>query len=387
MTGKFQNLAAVAVLIIGFAVVALIVATGPEPAPVAPPVKPPSIPVVVIAPQDMRITVIAHGEVLPRTESNLVAEVSGRVAAVSPAMVSGGFFAEGDTLVEIEMIDYRAALEKANARLVGAQSELANAEKAYERLLELSEQESVSDSALDDAVARLALARASYRQSSVEAIAAERDLERTRLVAPFAGRVRSERIGIGQFVNRGEIVATLYSTDAAEVRLPVQDDDLAFLPLSLNRETSASNMPSAILRARFAGVEHAWNARIVRTEGELDPQTRMVHLVAQVDAPYDQGPGTPPLTVGLFVTAEIQGNLHESIFVLPGAALDKSNRVLVVGPDHRLERRPVEVIRATAATVVVDGNLREGEMVAVSATTTLLEGQQVVPVPQAAATE
>ena len=387
MTGKFQNLAAVAVLIIGFALVALIVATGPEPAPVAPPVKPPSIPVVVIAPQDMRITVIAHGEVLPRTESNLVAEVSGRVAAVSPAMVSGGFFAEGDTLVEIEMIDYRAALEKANARLVGAQSELANAEKAYERLLELSEQESVSDSALDDAVARLALARASYRQSSVEAIAAERDLERTRLVAPFAGRVRSERIGIGQFVNRGEIVATLYSTDAAEVRLPVQDDDLAFLPLSLNRETSASNMPSAILRARFAGVEHAWNARIVRTEGELDPQTRMVHLVAQVDAPYDQGPGTPPLTVGLFVTAEIQGNLHESIFVLPGAALDKSNRVLVVGPDHRLERRPVEVIRATAATVVVDGNLREGEMVAVSATTTLLEGQQVVPVPQAAATE
>lgn len=387
MTGKFQNLAAVAVLIIGFAVVALIVATGPEPAPVAPPVKPPSIPVVVIAPQDMRITVIAHGEVLPRTESNLVAEVSGRVAAVSPAMVSGGFFAEGDTLVEIEMIDYRAALEKANARLVGAQSELANAEKAYERLLELSEQESVSDSALDDAVARLALARASYRQSSVEAIAAERDLERTRLVAPFAGRVRSERIGIGQFVNRGEIVATLYSTDAAEVRLPVQDDDLAFLPLSLNRETSASNMPSAILRARFAGVEHAWNARIVRTEGELDPQTRMVHLVAQVDAPYDQGPGTPPLTVGLFVTAEIQGNLHESVFVLPGAALDKSNRVLVVGPDHRLERRPVDVIRATAATVVVDGNLREGEMVAVSATTTLLEGQQVVPVPQAAATE
>lgn len=387
MTGKFQNLAAVAVLIIGFAVVALIVATGPEPAPVAPPVKPPSIPVVVIAPQDMRITVIAHGEVLPRTESNLVAEVSGRVAAVSPAMVSGGFFAEGDTLVEIEMIDYRAALEKANARLVGAQSELTNAEKAYERLLELSEQESVSDSALDDAVARLALARASYRQSSVEAIAAERDLERTRLVAPFAGRVRSERIGIGQFVNRGEIVATLYSTDAAEVRLPVQDDDLAFLPLSLNRETSASNMPSAILRARFAGVEHAWNARIVRTEGELDPQTRMVHLVAQVDAPYDQGPGTPPLTVGLFVTAEIQGNLHESVFVLPGAALDKSNRVLVVGPDHRLERRPVEVIRATAATVVVDGNLREGEMVAVSATTTLLEGQQVVPVPQAAATE
>ena len=385
MTGKFQNLAAIAVLVIGFAIVALIVATGPEPAPVAPPMKPPSIPVVVVAKQDVRMTVIAHGEVLPRTESNLVAEISGRVAAISPAMVSGGFFAEGDTLVEIETIDYLAALEKANARLVGAQSELANAEKAYERLLELSEQESVSDSALDDAVARLALARASQRQSSIEAIAAERDLERTRLIAPYTGRVRSERIGIGQFVNRGEIVATLYSTDVAEVRLPVQDDDLAFLPLSLNRQTNASDMPNAILRARFAGEEHAWNARIVRTEGELDPQTRMVHLIAQVDAPYEQGPGTPPLTVGLFVTAEIQGTLHESTFVVPSTALDKSNHVFVVSPDHRLELRPVEVIRATAATVVVDGDLREGEMIAISATTSLSEGQLVVPVTQAAA--
>ena len=385
MTGKIQNIAAIAVLAVGFALAALIVATGPEPAPVAPLAKLPAIPVVVVAPQDVRMTVFAHGEVQPRAESNLVAEVSGRITAVSPAMVSGGFFAEGDTLVEIETIDYRAALEKANARLVGAESELANAEKAHERLLELAARESVSDSALDDAAARLEVARASQRQASVEAVATARDLERTRLNAPFAGRVRSERIGVGQYVNRGESVATLYSTDVAEVRLPVKDNDLAYLPLSLDRETSATAMPSAVLRASFAGVEHAWHARIVRTEGELDPKTRMVHLVAQVEAPYDQGSGAPPLTVGLFVTAEIQGILHEGVFVLPGTAVQKGNRVAVVSSDHSLQFRHVDVIRATDDGIVVDGDLSEGEMVAVSAATELAEGQQVVPVPQATA--
>ena len=384
MSRKSQNLAAVAVLVVGFAIAALIVATGPEPVPVASESEPPTVPIVVVAPQDVRITVVAHGEVQPRAESNLVAEVSGRVAAVSPAMVSGGFFAESDTLVEIETIDYRATLEKANAHLVGAQSELANAEKAHKRLLELAEKESVSESVLDEAEARLEVARASQRQASVETVAAERNLERTRLVAPYAGRVRSERIGVGQYVNRGESVATLYATDVAEVRLPVNDADLAHLQLSLDRESNATSMPEAILRARFAGVEHAWPARIVRTEGELDPETRMVHLVAQVEAPYDQSPDAPPLTVGLFVTAEIQGNLHQGVFVLPVESLEQSNRVFVVNPDHRIEFRHVNVIRATEDSVIVDGDLHDGEMLVISAASQFVEGQSVIPVQQAA---
>ena len=62
----------------------------------------------------------AHGTVLPKTESNLVAEVSGRVVRVSSALVSGGFFAEGDLLVEIERVDYEDALEQSRARLASA---------------------------------------------------------------------------------------------------------------------------------------------------------------------------------------------------------------------------------------------------------------------------
>ena len=94
----------------------------------------------------------------------------------------------------------------------------------------------MSESSLDGARNRLAIARASLREAKARVARAERDLERTRLIAPYDGRVRTERVDAGQFVNRGEAVATLYSIDFAEVRLPVHDDDLAFLPLSLARQ-------------------------------------------------------------------------------------------------------------------------------------------------------
>ena len=73
--------------------------------------------------QTVRMRVTAHGEVLPKAESSLVAEVAGRVIAVSPAMVSGGFFGKGEVLVEIERIDYEAALEQARAHLASIGSE------------------------------------------------------------------------------------------------------------------------------------------------------------------------------------------------------------------------------------------------------------------------
>ena len=134
-----QYLGALLVLAVGVGVAALIVATGPTT------VKQPSrpdIPVVQatpVQPRWVQMTVSAHGEVMPKTESNLVAEVAGRVVSVAPAMVSGGFFAKDDVLVEIESVDYRVALEQARARLASRRSDLDTAEKDFNRLEELAE--------------------------------------------------------------------------------------------------------------------------------------------------------------------------------------------------------------------------------------------------------
>ena len=323
------------------------------------------------------MTVRAHGEVIPKTESNLVAEVAGRVVSVAPAMVSGGFFAKDDVLVEIESVDYRVALEQARARLASRRSDLDTAEKDFDRLEELAKTQFVSESAHDAASNQLAVASAALRSAQASLERAERDLARTQITAPYDGRVRTERLDVGQFVNRGETIAALYSIDYAEVRLPIRDVDLAFLPLSLANRQNDEPPPKARLRAEFAGAEHFWVADVVRTEGELDPLTRMVNVVAQVPKPYEPAGASPPLTVGLFVEAEIFGNWVEDVFIVPRTALQEGGKVYVVADDGRLSFRDVAVLRRTGETLYLQGELESSEVVCLSPLANATEGQRV----------
>ena len=364
------------VIVGGLALAAAIFLTGPEldPQPPAPGI--PAVRTVEAAPRVVQMTVAAHGVVVPKTESDLVSEVAGRVKSVAGMMVSGGFFREGEILVEIESIDYEVALERSRARLATAESELDSAGKAYRRSEELRQSQSVSESLYDLAVNRLGAARAALREAKAVVDRARLDLERTQMRAPYDGRVRSERVGAGQFLSRGESIARLYSVDFAEVRLPVRDEDLAFLPLSL-AQGGPAEMPEVVLRARFAGAEHAWDAVIVRTEGELDPRTRKVNLVAQVPRPYQPEGDAPPLTVGLFVEAEILGETLDDVLVLPRSALQRGNRIYVVEPDRALSFRDVEVLRNTGDTLYVRGHIAQGELICLSTLRNAIEGQRV----------
>ena len=366
----------------GFLLAIAIIATGPRPGRQARAPDAPAVPTVAAVRRTAQLTVTAHGTVLPKTESDLVAEVAGRVVAVSPSMVSGGFFSKGDVLIEIERIDYEAALAQARAALASADSELANAVLTFDRAEELAATQAVSQADLDQARNQLNLARAAQSQAAAARVRAERDLERTLVAAPFDGRVRTERVDTGQFVSRGESIATLYSTDYAEVRLPVKDQDLAFLPFSLARSDPPSAAKTrAILRAEFAGGMHSWEAEVVRTEGELDPLSRVVNVIAQVADPYEPEGGAPPLTIGLFVEAEIMGRTVDDVVVVPGAALQAGNRLYVVDTDNRLSFRVAEVVRLTGETAYLRVDVSNGEQICVTPLDDVVEGQSVRPVP------
>jgi multidrug efflux pump subunit AcrA (membrane-fusion protein) len=135
------------------------------------------------------------------------------------------------------------------------------------------------------------------------------------------------------------------------------------------------------LHAKFAGGEHVWSGTVVRTEGEIDPESRMVHVVARVEAPYarEEAAGRPPLAVGLFVRAEIEGREVHGVVVLPRAAVHQNDRVWVVDAEGRLRERTVDVLRSIQDEVVVAGGLRSGERVVVSPLETAVEGMAVEP--------
>ena len=362
-------------------------ATGPSVEPRVPEVAVPLIRVVVAAPRDVQLRVLTHGTVAPRTESDLIPEVSGPVVWVSPSLVSGGFFAADEELLHVDPTDYDVALERARADLARAQSEHNLASRDLERRRGLAQRNVASAAELDATLNAERSAAAAKRAARAVLRKAERDLERTRIRAPYDGRVREESVDVGQFISRGAPIAKLYAVDFAEVRLPVPDGELAYLDLPLlYRENGAAGVePEVRLRARFAGGEYDWRGRIVRTEGEIDPKSRMVHVVARVEDPYGRETASdrPPLAVGLFVEAEILGRTEPDAIVLPRAAMRGPSRVLVVDGEGRLHFRDVEVARTTRDEVVIRQGLAPGERVCVSPLETVVEGMRVRVAPDA----
>ena len=348
----------------------MIIANPPETATQTLSIEPPGVRVHIVSVRDVDLSVESQGTVRPRTESQLVPQVSGRVTWVSPSFAEGGFFEPNEVLLRIDPFDYQQALiaarsQRAQAQLRLAQEE-AEAEVAQREWEELGlgnpRELTLRKPQLEDVRAAVAAAEANVQR-------AERDLERAEISAPYAGRIRKKQVDIGQFVTVGSSIATIYSIDVAEVRLPIPDQELAYLDLPLSyRGSTDQTGPYVAIRTTFAGKTYAWEGRIVRTEPEIDPVSRMVHVVAEVRDPYAAGQDNerPPLAVGMYVEAEIQGRQFKNIVVLPRIALQGNQRVLLIDKDDRIRFRDVEVLRSTINSVYIEQGLTKDEVVIVS---------------------
>jgi hypothetical protein len=125
---------------------------------------------------------------------------------------------------------------------------------------------------------------------------------------------------------------------------------------------------------RVAGRETFWPGRVVRAEGKLDERTRMINVVIRVDKPYET---KPPLAAGLFVTVEIEGRTLENAAMIPRAALRENNVVWVVDKNGQLTFRTVSVARLTPDAALVEGGLKDGEMVVISPLKAVTDGMKV----------
>ena len=370
-------------LVLGVALTAAFVmwANRPPVETLTPVVTPPAVRVQTVAFESVDLTVSSQGTVQPRTASQLVPEIAGTVLDVSPAFAVGGFFEEGDILLEIDPYDYQQALIAARSQLAQAQLRLAQEEAEAE--VARREWEEIGQGDANPLTLRLPQvedARAAVASAEAAIDRARRDLERAEVRAPYAGRVQTKDVDVGQFVNRGTAVGRIYAVDSAEVRLPLPDEELAYVDVPMSyRGTQQQAGPAVTLSADFAGRRYSWQGRIVRTEGEIDPVSRMVHVVAEVDDPYAPGPDPtrPPLAVGMFVEAEIAGRRVDDVVVLPWAALNGRDQVLIVDDDGRLRYRQVDILRSTSEHVLVQGGLAAGERVSISALDAVIEGMAV----------
>ncbi|MGH8465667.1 MAG: efflux RND transporter periplasmic adaptor subunit [Pseudomonas sp.] len=394
----------VPVLVVALAVGVATMLVVNRPAPVTVPLEERVTQVVVrqMQPEDKVFMVESQGTVEPRTQTTLVAEVSGMVTAVSDRFVVGGFFREGDILLTLDDADYEVSVQQARANLSTAESQLmleeAQAEQAVRQWESVGrDRANAPPLALRTPYVEEARARVQFAQADLAR--AERQLERTRIRAPYDGLVREKLVDIGQYVGAGTQLARTFAVDFAEIRLPLTDRDIAYLELprpgiDLQNTLSTTAAPAdseqglyasaerdipVTLRASVGGRSYEWPAHIVRTDGVIDSSTRVYHAVAQVADPYGlrRNSNRPVLAIGSFVNATLQGITARNIFSVPNTAVRNGNQVLVMDSDQRLRQREVNILRSDAEQVYIDHGLNAGDKVIVSPVPVPIEGMRV----------
>lgn len=336
--------------------------------------------------RDFPVILESQGTVRARTESTLIPEVSGSIVEISPAFRSGEFFEEGDVLLKIDPRDYGTALVVAEATLSQAQLRLAEEEARVEQAIRDWEKLGAGEEPGPLVLRKPQLAEAKQSAGSAEAKVEEarRDLERTQIKAPYAGRILEKRVDVGQYVTPGTVLARIYAVDYAEIRLPLSNRQLSFINLpELYRGESATagkNRPKVTLKALFGQQEYTWKGRIVRTEGSIDTRSRQLFVVAQVKNPYGRSQADrPPLKVGMFVKAEIEGNVMKDVFTVPRSALREGRDVLLIDEENKLAKRSVEILWSDQENIVVGDSLKAGEVLCLTPLSFAAEGAPVDP--------
>jgi len=359
-------------LVLGGAGAYALIATKPVLEPEKPTDTIPVVSVITVQPETLQLNVASQGVIKPRYELELSAEVSGKVLYLHPNFVTGGFFNHDEVLVRIDSRDYDAAIVQAQAQIAEAKrllaTEQAQAEQARTEWQALGKGH---PSALAMREPQLAEAHAKLKAAESALMLANNRRSRCEIHAPFAGRFASKAVSLGQIIQTDEKIARIYSTNLAEVRLPVALEQLSYLDIALD-EKSNQKPVKVTLSAQLAGITQTWQARIVRTEGMINESTGVLYLVAEVKQ-KDQA----PLLNGLFVLATIQGKTLDNIFSLPQQAITAAHTVLTVDKDHHLHSRQLEVLRTEDNRVLIQQGLQVGERIITTGIDLPIEGMTV----------
>ena len=356
-----------------------LVKTAPEPPQVEPEEVAISVRVLEAEKNRVQLEVISQGSVEPHQQSELIPEASGRIKWLSPNLVAGGYFEKDDVLLRIDDRDYRSAVARGQAALTRAHAEEELARYELARMEELVKNKLTSQSSREVVLRNYRIAKATLQDAKLALEQAKRDLWRTEVRAPYDGLVRNERVDIGQYITRGQSIASIYASDSIEVRLPVADRQLAYLdiPLGYRGEIAEDRRSLVLLSTDYGGKLYEWQGQLVRTEAEIDSRSRMVTAVVRVRA--EDNPGQPELPIGLFVNAKIKGRWVENIVTLPRAALRNRNQVLIVDSDNRLTYRTVEIMRHENDNILISNGIDDGEVINISPIQAVIEGMQVKP--------
>ena len=356
----------VAILLVTFIVAKLILSNPPTSKRRAPSTAPQmTVEVMKLEPKMYQINLDSFGTVMPSTQSNLVSQVNGEITYVSENFSDGGFFTKGEVLLKVDDRDYRSDVKIAKASLLDAQQALTE-EKArssqaladWKRLGKQGEPNSLvlRKPQLEAAKARLFSAEAQHEKAQLK-------LERANIVAPYSGRVLSQKVDLGQVISANTQLATIFATDFVEIRLPLKNQDLPLIDLpEAYRDQESPTLKSNVVFTSSFNAEQQWVGELIRTESAIDTNSQQLYVVAQIEDPYTNNNDGLSIKIGQYLQANIAGKLIPNAIVIPNNAIYQGTYVYVV-EENLLKRRDVEVLWKNETDVVVKSGLNSGEQI------------------------
>lgn len=267
--------------------------------------------------------IAGYGEADSRYQLALASQVSGQVVSVTEAFASGQRVRKNDVLLALDDTSYRQALAAADQAVADARVTLLEEQREADQARaewSASGLKGEPDSPLRLREPQLAAARAALANAEAQQASARRDLEQTRIRAPFDAVITSTAVSPGSYLQSGAEVVTLMSTDRVEIRLVLSAREWQMLP-----DLSASNAWPVSLKAVDGAGE--WQGQILRMEQHLDTDTRQRALVVGIDRPLDQ---QPVLLPGTFVAVTLAGRQVDGLWRLPASALSQKGFVWYV---------------------------------------------------------
>ena len=341
----------------------------------------PDVIVEILTPKDFQVKIISSGTTTPLTQTILNAEVGGEVIYRSKKFSEGSSVIDGEILAKIDDTDLQ--LQYKNALL-----QLANAEVQYS--LQLAEAEVAKEAweKMGDGIAsdlmlkkpQLKQAEALLEVAKAQVSSAEKKLNKTEIVAPYAGRIQNVNIDLGTTIIPGQPVGAMYTSSEIEITLAIKDNDLQFLSIPMDgRKLDSSEQALVQIESFYKGKIQSWQGKLERVDGVIDPVTRMINLIAVFENDFIET-NQSNLPIGLFVEAKIDGIKLNDVFQIPVTAISENNIVYIVDSNNELELRELSILKKYSDFVIVKEGIRAGERIVTSKLSTASNGIKVNPV-------
>jgi RND family efflux transporter MFP subunit len=412
----FKTFRVVMVLLVAFAIAITLVILRPKAERQVPVEKGRLVEVFAARAEDVQMVVESFGTIEPRESLKLVAQVPGQIVDISPEFKEGNLIRKGTRLIQIDPRTYSLEVERRRVQVKQTEAELKRlkqevvnlrtrvkiaesdvnlAKNEYWRLKKLIERKVVSQSQLDkteqaylaslerlqalenqlallgpqkeELIAAREMAEVMYQQAKL-------DLERSAIKTSFDGWVLEKVIEVGQHVNVGQQLGSIYRAGELDIEVRIPAKDFKWLPADLGGKTPV--MADVVFNNE--GNLRIWNGRVARVKAMMDERTRTLPMVIEVDesAASTKHESSFSLRPGMFVTIRIKGKEIPDAFVLPRRVVYPGDVVYTVNDNH-LKIKEVNILRSYKDSVIVDEGISEGDQIVKTPLTGAVDGMSV----------